>query len=109
MKRKTTEIDSATRNKTDAANAGLPYLVPKVALSAAMTGIPIPAASIRHEKKSWFAIISQAFLALGRHQTSQAGRPATAKPARAPPVELRVGPHPRVEHGRAACIFTQAS
>jgi hypothetical protein len=56
MKRKTTEIDSATRNKTDAANAGLPYLVPKVALSAAITGIPIPAASIRHEKKSWFAI-----------------------------------------------------
>src|SRR5689334_23163157 len=101
MKRNTTEIDSATRNKTDAANAGLPYLVPKVALSAAIAGIPIPAASIRHEKKSWFAI-SQAFLALRRHQTNQTDRQpaAAAKLACAEvPVGLWVGSHTRVKHG----------
>ena len=37
------------------ADAGLPCLVPTLALRAAMMGMPTPAASMRQEKSSWFA------------------------------------------------------
>jgi hypothetical protein len=55
-KRKATDINSATRNKIEAASAELPYVEPKVALRVAITGIPMPVASMRHEKKNGCAI-----------------------------------------------------